>query len=178
MIQFLFRHTHILDHHLNLRHSTTTTAAIAVTSAARAANLPEVPTLREAGLADFDVTSWNALVAPAKTPPEVIARINTELNAVLADAAIRKQLLDAGVEALTIVNAAQGADKALIESVRVFDQFAGEKAEAQMGAGRKSVAITARLQPRDRTLTDKEIEAVAAKIVEKVARATGGTLRS
>ena len=73
--------------------------AIAVTSAARAANLPEVPTLREAGLADFDVTSWNALVAPAKTPPEVIARINAELNAVLADAAIRKQLLDAGVEA-------------------------------------------------------------------------------
>jgi tripartite-type tricarboxylate transporter receptor subunit TctC len=73
--------------------------AIAVTSAARAANLPDVPTLREAGLADFDVTSWNALVAPARTPPEVIARINTELNAVLADATIRKQLLDAGVEA-------------------------------------------------------------------------------
>lgn len=73
--------------------------AIAVTSAERAANLPEVPTLREAGLADFDVTSWNALVAPAKTPPDIIARINTELNAVLADPAVRKQLLDAGVEA-------------------------------------------------------------------------------
>jgi tripartite-type tricarboxylate transporter receptor subunit TctC len=73
--------------------------AIAVTSAERAANMPDVPTLREAGLADFEVTSWNALVAPAKTPPEIIARLNDALNDVLADAAIRKQLLDAGVEA-------------------------------------------------------------------------------
>ena len=76
------------------------------------------------------------------------------------------------VEALSIVNAAQGADKALIESVRVFDQFTG------LPGGQKSIAITARLQPRERTLTDAEIEAVAAKIVEKVAKATGGTLRT
>ena len=69
------------------------------------------------------------------------------------------------------------ADKALIDSVRVFDQFTGDKAEAQMGAGKKSVAITARLQPRDKTLTDAEIEAVSAKIVEKVGKATGGVLR-
>jgi tripartite-type tricarboxylate transporter receptor subunit TctC len=73
--------------------------AIAVTSAERAANLSDVPTLREAGLKDFEVTSWNALVAPAKTPAPVIARLNTELNAVLADTAVRQQLLDAGVEA-------------------------------------------------------------------------------
>ncbi len=86
-------------------------------------------------------------------------------------------VVDRGVEALTLVNAAQGADKALIESVSVFDQFTGEKAEAQMGAGKKSLAISVRLQPRDKTLTDEEIEAVSAKIVEKVAKATGGTLR-
>ncbi|WP_102226565.1 phenylalanine--tRNA ligase subunit beta [Acidimangrovimonas sediminis] len=86
-------------------------------------------------------------------------------------------VVDAGVEALTLVNAAQGADKALIERVAVFDTFSGEKAEAQMGAGKKSIAITVRLQPRDKTLTDEEIEAVGAKIVEKVAKATGGTLR-
>ncbi len=87
-------------------------------------------------------------------------------------------VVDKGVEALTLVNAAAGADKALIDSVRVFDQFTGDKAESQMGAGKKSVAITVRLQPRDKTLTDAEIEAVAAKIVEKVAKATGGALRS
>jgi phenylalanyl-tRNA synthetase beta chain len=70
-----------------------------------------------------------------------------------------------------------GADKALIESVRVFDQFAGEKAEAQMGTGKKSLAIAARLQPRETTLTDAEIEDVSTKIIEKVMKATGGTLR-
>jgi phenylalanyl-tRNA synthetase beta chain len=86
-------------------------------------------------------------------------------------------VVDADVEALVLVNAAQGADKALIESVAVFDEFHGAKAEAQMGAGKKSLAITVRLQPRDKTLTDAEIEAVAARIVDKVAKATGGSLR-
>ncbi len=86
-------------------------------------------------------------------------------------------VVDAQVEALSLVNAAQGADKALIERVTVFDQFAGEKAEAQMGPGKKSIALSVRLQPTDKTLTDAEIEAVSAKIVEKVAKATGGVLR-
>ncbi len=86
-------------------------------------------------------------------------------------------VVDADVEALTLVNAAKGADKALIEDVAVFDVFAGDKAEAQMGEGKKSIAITVRLQPRDKTLTDKEIEAVSGKIIDKVARATGGVLR-
>jgi phenylalanyl-tRNA synthetase beta chain len=86
-------------------------------------------------------------------------------------------VVDARIEALALVNAAAGADKALIESVRVFDEFAGDRAAAQLGPGRKSLALTVRLQPTDHTLTDKEIEAVAARIVDKVARATGATLR-
>jgi phenylalanyl-tRNA synthetase beta chain len=98
----------------------------------------------------------------------------SDLQAVERDFAF---VVDARVEAEKIVGAAQGADKALIESVRVFDQFTGDKAEAQMGPGRKSVAIAVRLQPTDRTLTDKDIEAVSAKIVEKVTKATGGSLR-
>jgi len=81
------------------------------------------------------------------------------------------------VEALTLVNAAAGADKALIDEVRVFDEFTGPKAEAQMGAGRKSVALTVRLQPVERTLKEAEIEAVSARVIEKVTKATGGTLR-
>ncbi|MDB6176067.1 phenylalanine--tRNA ligase subunit beta [Paracoccus sp. Z330] len=76
------------------------------------------------------------------------------------------------VEAMTLVNAAQGADKALIQSVSVFDQFTG------LEDGRKSIAITVRLQPRDKTLTDAEIEAVGQKIIDKVQKATGGTLRA
>jgi phenylalanyl-tRNA synthetase beta chain len=98
----------------------------------------------------------------------------SDLQAVERDFAF---VVDKGVEALVLVNAAQGADKVLIERVSVFDQFTGDKAEAQMGAGKKSLAISVRLQPRDKTLTDEEIEAVSAKIVEKVAKATGGVLR-
>jgi len=110
----------------------------------------------------------------AKTPTRP-ALVLSGLQAVDRDFAF---VVDAGVEALTLVNAAAGADKALIESVRVFDQFIGDKAEAQMGAGKKSLAITVRLQPQLRTLTEEEIAAVSAKIIEKVAKATGGSLRS
>ena len=98
----------------------------------------------------------------------------SDLQAVERDFAF---VVDTDVEAVTLANAAAGADRTLIEEVRIFDAFSGEKAEAQMGAGKKSVALTVRLQPRDKTLTEAEIEAVGAKIVEKVAKATGGTLR-
>ncbi|MBZ0128480.1 MAG: phenylalanine--tRNA ligase subunit beta [Rhodobacteraceae bacterium] len=86
-------------------------------------------------------------------------------------------VVDKEVEAEAILNAARSADKVLIGEVAVFDQFTGAKAEAQMGAGKKSVAITVHLQPVAATLTDKEIEAVSAKIITKVTAATGGTLR-
>ena len=82
-------------------------------------------------------------------------------------------MVDADVEALTLVNAAAGADKALIEDVRVFDEFIG----GALGEGKKSLALTVRLQPADKTLTDAEIEAISGKIVDKVAKATGGVLR-
>ncbi len=94
----------------------------------------------------------------------------SDLQAVERDFAF---VVDAGVEALTLINAAVGADKALIEDVRVFDEFIG----GALGEGKKSLAITVRLQPRGTTLTDAEIEAVGTKIVEKVAKATGGVLR-
>ncbi|CUJ06993.1 phenylalanine--tRNA ligase subunit beta [Cognatishimia activa] len=97
-----------------------------------------------------------------------------DLQAVERDFAF---VVDSAVEALTLVNAAAGADKELIEAVRVFDEFTGETAEAQMGEGKKSIAVTVRLQPKDKTLKEKDIEAVAAKIIEKVSKATGGTLR-
>ena len=120
-------------------------------------------------------TIWPAAIPQpkAKTTSRGALALS-DLQAVERDFAF---VVDARVEAEKIVNAAQGADKALIESVRVFDQFTGDKAEAQMGPGRKSVAIAVRLQPTDRTLTDKDIEAVSAKIVEKVTKATGGSLR-
>ena len=72
---------------------------VAVTSAQRAANLPQVPTLRESGLPNYDVSSWNALVAPTRVPAEVIQKLNGEANAVLAMPDIRQKLLEVGVEA-------------------------------------------------------------------------------
>lgn len=94
----------------------------------------------------------------------------SELQAVERDFAF---VVNADVEALTLVNAALGSDKALIEDVRVFDEFIG----GSLGEGKKSLAITVRLQPKEATLTEKDLEAVSAKIVEKVTKATGGTLR-
>ncbi len=94
----------------------------------------------------------------------------TGLQAVERDFAF---VVDTGVEALALVNAAAGADKALIADVRVFDAFIG----GSLGEGKKSLAVTVRLQPTEATLKDAEIEAVSAKIVEKVSKATGGVLR-
>jgi phenylalanyl-tRNA synthetase beta chain len=98
----------------------------------------------------------------------------SDLQAVDRDFAF---VVDARTEALTLINAAMGADKSLIAGVKVFDQFTGERAEAQMGAGKKSLAISVRLQPVDQTLTEAEIEAVSARVIEKVTKATGGVLR-
>ena len=82
-------------------------------------------------------------------------------------------VVDVKVEAMALVNAAAAADKALIADVRVFDAFVG----GSLAEGQKSLAITVRLQPVGATLKEAEIEAVSAKIVEKVAKATGGVLR-
>jgi len=117
---------------------------------------------------------------PAKMPfPK--QKTSTRAALVLADLQPVERdfafVVDADVEADKLVRAAKGADKKLIADVSVFDVFAGEKAAAQMGEGRKSVAIAVRLQPTNATLTDKEIEAVSAKVIAAVGKATGGTLR-
>jgi phenylalanyl-tRNA synthetase beta chain len=82
-------------------------------------------------------------------------------------------LVDATVEAEKIVRAARNADKALISGARVFDLYAGKG----VPEGKKSIAIAVTLQPVERTLTDAEIEAVSAKIVAAVVKATGAVLR-
>ena len=82
-------------------------------------------------------------------------------------------VVDRGVRAADIVRAAQSADKRLVTDVTVFDVYEGEG----IAPGKKSIAIAVRLQPRERTLTDTEIEAVAAKIVDEVGKKTGGVLR-
>lgn len=77
------------------------------------------------------------------------------------------------VAAAEIVRSASAADRNLITDVTVFDVYEGPN----VGEGKKSVAIAVTLQPTDKTLTDAEIEAVSAKIIEQVAKKTGATLR-
>ena len=112
--------------------------------------------------------------APRRATATRAALYLPDLQAVDRDFAF---VLDAGVPAQDVVAAAAGADKALIERVAVFDAFAGAKAAEQLGPGKKSLAITVRLQPTEKTLTEADIEAVSRRIVDKVGQATGGTLR-
>ncbi|MFL1462483.1 phenylalanine--tRNA ligase subunit beta [Roseococcus sp. DSY-14] len=82
-------------------------------------------------------------------------------------------LVDATVPAEKLLRAAQNADKALVTEVVLFDRYAGPN----LPEGKVSLAIQATLQPRERTPTDAEIEAVAQKIIAAVAKATGAALR-
>lgn len=74
------------------------TRALAWSGPKRSPALPEIPTAQEAGVPGFEVTSWNALYAPAATPPEVIGTLNQALREILADADVRKRLLDLGID--------------------------------------------------------------------------------
>ena len=114
------------------------------------------------------------LPAPRAKGPARPALETSNLQVVERDFAF---VVDARVEAEAILRAARGADRKLIESVEAFDVFAGRRAAEQLGPGRKSVAIAVRLQPREATLTEADIEAVTARIVEAVTKATGAELR-
>ena len=83
-------------------------------------------------------------------------------------------LVDEGVAAEALLRAARGADRQLIADVALFDRYAGEK----LPQGKVSLAIQVTLQPREATLTDAQIEAVADRIVAAVVKATGATLRA
>jgi phenylalanyl-tRNA synthetase beta chain len=83
-------------------------------------------------------------------------------------------VVDRAVKAADIVRAAQNVDRKLISGVSVFDLYEGQG----IGAGKKSVAIAVTIQPRDKTMTDQEIDALGAKIVAEVSKRTGGVLRA
>ena len=72
--------------------------ALAVTAGKRQPQLPDVPTVQEAGVRGYDVASWNALAAPAKTPAAVIRRVHEELAKALAAPEVQKRFAELGVE--------------------------------------------------------------------------------
>jgi tripartite-type tricarboxylate transporter receptor subunit TctC len=76
-----------------------TVKAIAVTSAKRFSGLPNVPTVAESGLPNYQATSWNALAAPAKTPQPIVDRLHREINAAVAMPDVKARLLGLGIVA-------------------------------------------------------------------------------
>ena len=75
--------------------------ALAVTTSKRSPNLPDVPTVAESGFAGFDAPAWWAVLAPAKTPPEIVKRMNEEINAALKSPEVASKLAAQGIEVRT-----------------------------------------------------------------------------
>ena len=70
--------------------------ALAITTAARYPGLPELPTMIEQGVAGYDAAAWFGMMAPKGTPPEIVARLNTEINKILAMPDVREKLVQQG----------------------------------------------------------------------------------
>ena len=75
--------------------------ALAITRKARSRLLPDVPSLHEAGITDFEVDSWAGLFAPANTPPEILTQLNTEVRKIIDDPEVKAQIARIGFEAFS-----------------------------------------------------------------------------
>ena len=109
--------------------------------------------------------------APKARPTKTKPRLDlVDLQPLSRDFAF---IVDRAAQAGDLLKAVLGADKGLITEARIFDVYEG----AGVPEGKKSLAIAVTLQPREKTLTDVEIEALAQKIVAEAARKAGATLR-
>jgi phenylalanyl-tRNA synthetase beta chain len=114
----------------------------------------------------------DAVPAPKARPTKAKPKLDrSDFMAVERDLAF---VVDASVRAGDIVRAAESAERSLVAKIGVFDVYQGDG----LPEGSKSIAIHVILQPRDRTLTDAEIDAAMSKIVAEVSRRTGAALRS
>jgi phenylalanyl-tRNA synthetase beta chain len=134
------------------------------------------PSALEALKADGPVVAFEVILERIPEPKAKATRAKpaldlSPLQPVRRDFAF---VVERGVKAADLVRAAAGVDRKLITSVNVFDLYEGPGIEP----GKKSIAIEVTLQPRERTMTDAEIEALAAKIVAEVGKRVGGVLRA
>ena len=117
----------------------------------------------EGPVAAFEII-LDALPAPKAKPTKIKPKLEiSDLQPVSRDFAF---IVDRDSAAGDLVKAAQGADRALIADVAVFDVYEGKG----VPEGKKSIGLAVTLQPREKTLTDAEIEAVAQKIVAEAAK--------
>jgi tripartite-type tricarboxylate transporter receptor subunit TctC len=78
-----------------------TLRALAITRVKRSSLFPELPTMDEEGVTGFDLDAWAGIVAPARTPPEVVTRLNGELRRIIDDATVKQRLRNVGFEAFS-----------------------------------------------------------------------------
>ncbi len=124
----------------------------------------------EGPIAAFEII-LDALPAPKAKPTKIKPKLDlSDLQPLSRDFAF---IVDRSSPAGDLVKAVAGADKTLITDVSVFDVYEG----VGVPEGKKSIGVAVTLQPREKTLTDAEIEAVAQKIVAEAGRKTGATLR-
>ena len=124
----------------------------------------------EGPLVAFEIT-LDAIPAPKARPTKAKPKLErSEFMPLERDLAF---VTPESTRAADLLKAALSADRALVTNADVFDVYRG----AGVPEGHKSVAISVTLQPKERTLTDAEIEATVAKIVAEVAKKTGATLR-
>ncbi len=101
--------------------------ALAVSTAKRSSALPDVPTLAESGLKDFDIGTWFGVLAPAATPPELVARLNTDMVAIIHSPDFQKRMSELGAE--PIGNSREEMTKQIKDET---EKFAGLVKEAKV----------------------------------------------
>ena len=133
------------------------------------------PRILEALRADGPLMAFEVILdrIPAAKQKPTRAKPLLELSAFQPVSRDFAFIVDRAVKAGDVVRAAQGIDKKLITDVTVFDVYEGKGIDP----AKKSIAIAVTMQPREKTMTDEEIDAVGAKIVAEVTRKTGGVLR-
>lgn len=94
-VHVMFENTPVLAPHVQAGRM----RALAISGAQRSPNYPDIPTIAESGVPGFDVAGWGGIIGPANMPPEIVARLNTEIRAALASPAVRERFkaLDAEV---------------------------------------------------------------------------------
>jgi phenylalanyl-tRNA synthetase beta chain len=124
----------------------------------------------EGPIAAFEII-LDMLPAPKAKPTKIKPKLEiSDLQPLSRDFAF---IVDKNAAAGDLIKAVAAADRALIVDVSIFDVYEG----VGVPEGKKSVGVAVTLQPRDKTLTDAEIEAVALKIVTEAGKKTGATLR-
>jgi tripartite-type tricarboxylate transporter receptor subunit TctC len=103
-----------------------TIRAYAIAMAQRSPAIPEVPTTKEAGLPEFQVTAWNAVFAPKGTPPEIVARLSAALVAALGDEATKRRLLELGAVADPASQTPEGLRKLVESEVARWNKVLGD----------------------------------------------------